>query len=234
MRIISALKFLRFISNYIEDLLLQPVKAATKLCGRDEVFHDQGMIKYWCERTCADPTPIIAGNVIHFAVSKIYRCGNNERFEPHSLHESCYPSCANPHIEQCPGGEVKNQCRCKPGFFRDSKGMCTKDCSHEPCIDKNAVRRFCGASKICQPSCDDNDPVVANFYYPCGDPNAVPTTCAPSKRCQPSCKKRAPDPSCKKKTCIPNGCVCKPGFIIHEGLFGVKRCIRVSECSKAG
>ncbi|EYB92445.1 hypothetical protein Y032_0194g1449 [Ancylostoma ceylanicum] len=200
MRIISALKFLRFISNYIEDLLLQPVKAATKLCGRDEVFHDQGMIKYWCERTCADPTPIIAGNVIHFAVSKIYRCGNNERFEPHSLHESCYPSCANPHIEQCPGGEVKNQCRCKPGFFRDSKGMCTKDCSHDPC----------------------------------GDPNAVPTTCAPSKRCQPSCKKRAPDPSCKKKTCIPNGCVCKPGFIIHEGLFGVKRCIRVSECSKAG
>ncbi|EYB92452.1 hypothetical protein Y032_0194g1453 [Ancylostoma ceylanicum] len=81
------------------------------------------------------------------------RCGENERFERSTRHDDCYPTCANPLPEWCPDVEMKNKCRCRPGFFRDSKGKCTKDCSHEPCAGYNEVRKTCGLSKHCQDTC---------------------------------------------------------------------------------
>ncbi|EYB97464.1 hypothetical protein Y032_0140g2157 [Ancylostoma ceylanicum] len=66
-------------------------------------------------------------------------------------------TCISRQIE-CPVALERDQCRCKPGFFRDSKGHCTEDCSHEPCYDPNAVRKSCGIPLHCEPSCRERSP----------------------------------------------------------------------------
>ncbi|KIH46235.1 trypsin Inhibitor like cysteine rich domain protein [Ancylostoma duodenale] len=130
-------------------------------------------------------------------VQRTMKCGKNERIERHA--SACYPTCADPSPSACPHILLENVCRCKPGFIRNSKGQCTKHCSSEPWADPNAVRRKCG----------------------------------PSTHCQPSCDMKAVDLSCKNEKCIPNACVCKPGFILNNAFFTVKRCIPVSSCPRA-
>ncbi|KAL6741814.1 hypothetical protein Aduo_015030 [Ancylostoma duodenale] len=86
------------------------------------------------------------------------KCGKNEEYHSFSVSDSCYPNCKHPSPIECPAGEVKDICHCKPGFFRDSKGNCVKDCFHEPCYDPNAIRKTCGVPQHCQPSCKERKP----------------------------------------------------------------------------
>nr|ADO24344.1 trypsin inhibitor-like protein 1 precusor [Ancylostoma duodenale] len=129
------------------------------------------------------------------------RCGENEMF--YRTCAPCTKSCSNPD-DMCLLMCAYNKCDCKPGFpFRDSQGKCTNDCSSEPCWDPNAVRKSCGLSSLCKPSCSNPNP--ASLIPFCNN---------------------------KSYCAVPSACECKPGYVLEDLNNRWARCVPISSCGR--
>jgi len=60
------------------------------------------------------------------------------------------------------------------------------------------------------------------------DANEIQLDCAPAISCQPSCSRPNGAPCPRKRICIINGCICKPGYVRND--LNNNECIRQSEC----
>ncbi|EYC13821.1 hypothetical protein Y032_0042g551 [Ancylostoma ceylanicum] len=95
---------------------------------------------------------IIAGvnSLFHDHTVMALDCPVNESY--HICGPACEPSCARPKPQLCTEECILPGCRCEPGFFRNSVGICVADCSNEPC-GEGMERRSCGVMEGCEPVC---------------------------------------------------------------------------------
>ncbi|KIH62569.1 trypsin Inhibitor like cysteine rich domain protein [Ancylostoma duodenale] len=174
-------------------------------------------------------------------------CGTNE--ERVECGTACEPTCSDPKsvcTKQC----VKNVCRCRFGFIRNSKNLCipTNACppSEKPC-GTNEERKKCGTA--CEPTCADPNPrctkqcinnvcqcrfgFIRNSKKECIPTNACPASERPcgtneervecGTACEPTCED--PNPTCTKQ-CIKDVCRCRFGFVRNSK----NQCIPTNAC----
>ncbi|KAL0832214.1 hypothetical protein ABMA28_001665 [Loxostege sticticalis] len=164
----------------------------------------------------------------------------------------CPRSCGSPSDIVCAAVCGPPGCQCKPGYTLSPNGKCIlpEDCP-ATCEDKNAEYQECPS--MCQPTCEqpeekvpcpavcapagcvcklgfllsdgkcvrpENCPEPPNCN---GDRNATYQEC-PSM-CQPTCEKPELPEACIAM-CAPDGCVCKPGYVLSkEG-----KCVLPQDC----
>ncbi|EYC24264.1 hypothetical protein Y032_0014g2407 [Ancylostoma ceylanicum] len=205
-----------------------------------------------CEPSCANPNPTCTKQCIQNVCQcmdtflrdsngrcipeewcpKDQPCGTNE--ERVQCGTACEPTCSNPNptcTKQC----VKNVCRCRFGFIRNSKNQCipTNACplSERPC-GTNEERKKCGTA--CEPTCANPNPTctkqcvrdvcqcrfgfIRNSRNQCIPTNACPpsetTTIPPNDcstlRCPPGTTCQMVQESCRRLPCPPPSPKCVP------------------------
>ncbi|KAL6744320.1 hypothetical protein Aduo_017268 [Ancylostoma duodenale] len=145
-------------------------------CGVNEELKACGSA---CEPSCANPNPVCTTQCIAnvcqcmdtFLRDSNGRCIPEEwcpKEQPCGVNEervecgtACEPTCSNPNpvcTKQC----IKNVCRCRFGFIRNSKNQCipTSACppSERPC-GTNEERKECGTA--CEPACANPHPTCS-------------------------------------------------------------------------